>query len=95
MYQVGEFGILVHNTCKHIDGGIASENNVLEGAIEFLQVGYRDMGRGRFLSDDGLRQIRLGSHELNPANLHIHFEHYDIPWDIGGTLIESTFTLIR
>jgi len=95
VYQVGELGVLVHNACPHIDGGIANVGNVLDGAIAFLKPGYRDMGRGRFLSADGLRQIRWGAHELNPANMHIHFEHYDIPWDIGGTLIESTFTLIR
>jgi hypothetical protein len=67
----------------------------LQGATTFLKTGYRDMGKGRFLSADGLRQIRWGSHELNPLDMHIHFEHYDLPWDIGGKVIESTYTLIR
>jgi len=53
------------------------------------------MGKGRFLSADGLRQIRWGIHELNPLDMHIHFEHYDLPWDIGGKVIESTYTMIR
>jgi hypothetical protein len=95
VYQVGDLGVLVHNACPHIDGGIATANQALDGAIAYLGKGYRDMGLGRYLSADGLRQIRLGAHELNPANMHIHFEHYNIPWDLGGKLIESTFTLIR
>jgi hypothetical protein len=95
VYQASEFGLLVHNACPHVDGGIASAHNVLQGATTFLKTGYRDMGKGRFLSADGLRQIRWGSHELNPLDMHIHFEHYDLPWDIGGKVIESTYTLIR
>ncbi len=88
VYQVGELGVVVHNTCPHVDGGVASSHNVLQGAITFLRSGYRDMGKGRFLSADGLRQIRWGIHELNPLDMHIHFEHYDLPWDIEGKVIE-------
>ncbi len=95
VYEVGELGLLVHNSCGHIDGGIATADQALDRAITYLGKGYRDMGLGRYLSEDGLRQVRLGAHELNPANMHIHFEHYNIPWDLGGRLIESTFTLIR
>lgn len=59
VYQVGQLGLLVHNACKHIDGGVATADQALDGA--YLGKGYRDMGLGRYLLADGLRQVRLGA----------------------------------
>jgi hypothetical protein len=43
--------------------------------------GYRDMGGGRFLSNDRLRQVRLTDADLaHPRqNPYINFETYDSP----------------
>jgi hypothetical protein len=47
-------------------GARMSESEALDTGIDFLGPGgYRDMGRGRFLSEDGLRQFRMGPGELN------------------------------
>ena len=91
--------VLVHNAdCArgHADGGVATAEQALVGAEQYLGPNYRDMGDGRYLSSDGMRQVRLGNHELkDPQNLHIHFEHYNVPWMQGGKVVESGFTAIR
>lgn len=43
---------------------------------------------GRYISKDGLRQVRYGAHETKPGGRHHgHFEAYDKP---GGNVIENT-----
>ena len=89
--------VLVHNAdYGHVDGGVATPDQALDGATAYLGANYRDMGKGRYLSADGLRQVRLGNHEVkDPKNLHIHFEHYDVPARQGGSVVESNFTVIK
>jgi RHS repeat-associated protein len=74
-----------------IVSGVISESGFLRSAIEFLGAGSREVGSGRYLSADGLRQLRFGSHETRDAsNLHAHFETYDKPASQGGRVDESS-----
>ena len=58
----------------------------------YLGSGYKEVSPGRFVSSDGLRQVRFGIHEVRSINnLHIHFEAYN---SAGGRIIESTSTTI-
>ncbi len=78
VYYVGDLQALVHNQCKHVDGGEATPEQALSGAADWLGPGYRDMGKGRFLSADGLRQFRMGLDELvKSVEQHVHFEQLD------------------
>ena len=96
VYFVSSDAVLVHNSYKHVDGGIASVDEALDGAETFLGPGYNSLANGRYVSADGMRQVRLGTHELkDPLQQHIHFEAYDVPADLGGHIIESTFTLLQ
>ncbi|MFV2104630.1 polymorphic toxin-type HINT domain-containing protein [Micromonospora sp. LOL_024] len=85
--------VLVHNTgpcgpglapggVKNLrDGAHMSTNDALDTAVDFLGPGYQDMGGGRFLSRDGLRQVRMTDADLaHPRqNPHINFETYNQP----------------
>ena len=59
------------------DGMQMSTDDALDAAVDFLGEGYIDMGNGRFMSADGLRQTRmtdadiLGTHGGGP---HMNFE---------------------
>ncbi len=66
----------------------------MQAAEKWLGKGYRDMGGGRFVSRDGLRQFRYRKHEVrNALNHHAHFEAYT---HVGGTLSEkSVVTVIK
>lgn len=46
---------------------------------------------GRFVSRDGLRQFRLGAHELRGTRPHAHFEAYNKPAGQGGRVVENTW----
>jgi RHS repeat-associated protein len=63
------------------DGRHMMTGDALRTATDFLGPGYRDMGDGRFLSADGLRQVRLTDRDLaNPSqNPHMNFETYRDP----------------
>jgi hypothetical protein len=58
------------------DGAHMLTNNALDTSVEFLGPGYRDMGGGRFLSQDGLRQVRMtdADHAHPRQNPHINIE---------------------
>jgi hypothetical protein len=59
------------------DGSFISTNKALDLAEAYLEKGYKSLGKGRFLSKDGLRQVRmsdsdiLGKHGGGP---HMNFE---------------------
>lgn len=92
-YFVGALGTLVHNTCPprgrapELEGGRISEDGFLDSALDYLGPGYREVSPGRYVSADGMRQVRYGSHETRGARHHGHFEAYDTP---GGRVIENT-----
>lgn len=71
-------------------GGQTTESGFLKSGLKWLGEGYKDMGGGRYLSKDGLRQIRYGKHETSGKDHHGHFEAYDKPADQGGKVIENT-----
>jgi RHS repeat-associated protein len=72
------------------EGGQVTESGFLRSALKWLGEGYRDLGKGRYVSKDGLRQVRYGKHETTGNNHHGHFEIYDRPVDKGGQVIENT-----
>jgi RHS repeat-associated protein len=62
---------------KKIDGVEASIDDALDTALKFLGEGYQDMGKGRFISADGLRQVRMGDADilgLHGKGPHINFD---------------------
>jgi len=64
-----------------------SESGFLRSVEQYLGTGYREVSPGRYVSSDGLRQVRFGAHETRGPGLHGHFEAYDCP---GGRVIENT-----
>ena len=95
-YFVGRLGALVHNTCRgrapEFHGGEISESGFLDAAENYLGPGYREVSPGRYVSADGMRQVRYGPHEVNGPRHHGHFEAYDRP---GGRVIENTSVDIK
>jgi RHS repeat-associated protein len=73
------------------EGGELSEEEFLKQAEKYLGEDYREVSPGRYVSADGLRQVRFASHETRGANLHAHFEAYNHP---GGSVIENTMVRI-
>jgi hypothetical protein len=68
-------------------GGTLTESEFLSAVEDFLGSGYTEVSPGRYLSTDGMRQVRFGSHETRGLKLHGHFEAYDRP---GGRVVENT-----
>lgn len=59
------------------DGMRLTVNQSLDAAEGFLGKGYRDMGGGRFVSADGLRQVRMGDSDIlgrHAGGPHMNFE---------------------
>ena len=82
-------------TAPEYDAGIVSESGFVNSARRWLGNNYTDEGRGRYVSRDGMHQIRYGGHETeNPNNHHGHFEAYDRPAHQGGEVIENSRVLI-
>ena len=73
-------------------GGQTSPSGFLDSAMKYLGPGYKEISPGRFVSADGMRQVRFGTHETRGSNLHGHFEAYDKP---GGQVIENSVVKIR
>ena len=63
-------------------------SEALNAADQFLGTGARDMGRGRFVSADGLRQVRMGNSDIlghHGGGAHINFEVF-VPHPITGRM---------
>jgi RHS repeat-associated protein len=74
-----------------IPSGTISESGFLGAATEYLGKGYTEPSSGRYVSADGMRQVRFGAHETRPGKeVHAHFEAYDKPAGSGGKVIESS-----
>jgi RHS repeat-associated protein len=72
------------------EGGEITESGFLRAAQKFLGKDYEYKGDGRYVSKDGLRQVRYGRDETKNSNKHhAHFEAYDKPSDKGGNVIEN------
>ncbi|HFC6753736.1 TPA: polymorphic toxin MafB class 1 [Neisseria meningitidis] len=91
-------GVWVHNSCPpkrapEYHAGTVSESNFLNAAEKWLGENYKSYPNGRYVSQDGMRQVRYGYHETNSSTHHGHFESYDKP---NGRVIEnSAVTIIR
>ena len=68
-------------------GGKVSESGFLNAVGKYLGEGFKEVSPGRYVSSDGLRQVRFGAHEVKGPGLHGHFEAYDAA---GGHIIENT-----
>jgi len=69
-----------------IPGGQLSALDFLRSFELYLGRGYREISPGRWLSTDGLRQMRFGADETRGPGLHGHYEVYD---RAGGSVIEN------
>jgi RHS repeat-associated protein len=59
------------------DGMRLQVNDALGAAVDFLGTGYKEVGAGRFLSADGLKQVRMGTSDITGAHgggPHMNFE---------------------
>ncbi|MBO7254124.1 MAG: hypothetical protein J6V36_02350, partial [Clostridia bacterium] len=79
-YYVGKDSILVHNSCGNQkalpkNGIKVNSSDALDLADDFLGKGYSEMSPGRFVSADGLRQVRMTASDLAPINNHAGAPH--------------------
>lgn len=89
-------GVWVHNSCPpkrapEYHAGTVSESNFLNAAEKWLGENYKSYPNGRYVSQDGMRQVRYGHHETNSSTHHGHFESYDKP---NGRIIENSVVTI-
>ena len=89
-------GVWVHNSCPpkrapEYHAGTVSESNFLNAAEKWLGENYKSYPNGRYVSQDGMRQVRYGHHETNSSTHHGHFESYDKP---NGRVIENSVVTI-
>ena len=75
--SLGKYADEIVDTVKRLDETEQTVDDVLDLAIDFLGKGYQDMGNGRFLSADGLRQVRIGLEDIlgsHAGGPHINFD---------------------
>jgi hypothetical protein len=78
-----------------IPSGTMTVSGFLRTALTFLGKGSKEVSKGRYVSADGLRQVRFGDHETkDPSNVHAHYESYDKPAGQGGKVTESSTVTI-
>ena len=82
VYEITANGVLVHNSSaanlpsSFPQNGISmSTDSALDAAKEFLGPGYKSYPDGRFVSADGLRQVRMTDSDLLKANNHAGRPH--------------------
>jgi RHS repeat-associated protein len=95
VYAVHEQGrndgeIVAGTRADEYPAGQINEANFADAAMKYLGPGYKSLSNGRYVSQDGMRQIRFGSHETK-GDLHAHFEAYDMP---GGRVVENSVVKI-
>lgn len=80
-YYVGENSVCVHNSnCgfgKYKNGMEMMPDDALDAANDFLGEGYREVGPNRFLSADGVRQVRMSPSDLATINNHAGRPHFN------------------
>lgn len=72
--------------------GVLGEGQFLKAAEKFLGKGYTSLPNCRYLSKDGLRQVRYGKHEVTSGTRHAHFEVYNKK---GGQAIDNARVIIK
>ena len=81
---------MARGRASEFPGGKLTESQFLDAAQDYLGPGYTELSPGRYVSSDGLRQVRYGVHETSSAVEHAHFEAYDKSYFNGGRVIENT-----
>ena len=78
-YYVGEQSVCVHNAnCgfgKYKNGMEMTPNEALDAATDFLGEGYKEVSPNRFVSADGVRQVRMSPLDLATVNNHAGGPH--------------------
>jgi hypothetical protein len=59
-----------------LDGGVLTQDQAMGAAEQWLGEGYAETSPGRYVSQDGMRVVRYGNHEVTSPVEHIHFEAY-------------------
>ncbi|HEV2737136.1 MAG TPA: hypothetical protein VGU66_01025, partial [Candidatus Elarobacter sp.] len=76
-------------------GGTVTESGFLRTSLTFLGKGPTEVSPGRYVSADGLRQVRFGVHETRAGKqVHAHYEAYDKPVQQGGRVIETRTVMV-
>jgi hypothetical protein len=83
-------GIPPKGRAPEFPGGTLTQDQFLKQTQAYLGSGYREVSPGRYVSADGMRQVRYGSHETGGTRHHAHFEAYDKPYHQGGRVVENT-----
>ncbi len=99
-YYVGKDSILVHNVCgtqKALpkNGIKVNSSDALDLADDFLGKGYSEMSPGRFVSSDGLRQVRMTASDLTPINNHAGAPHLNFEKLVPNPLKPGKFQIIE
>ena len=99
-YYVGKESILVHNVCgvqnELPKNGIkVNSSDALDLADDFLGKGYSEMSPGRFVSSDGLRQVRMTASDLTPFNNHAGAPHLNFEKLVPNPLKPGKFQIIE
>ena len=99
-YYVGKDSILVHNVCgtqKALpkNGIKVDSSDALDLADDFLGKGYSEMSPGRFVSSDGLRQVRMTVSDLTPINNHAGAPHLNFEKLVPNPLKPGKFQIIE
>ena len=97
-YYVGKNSILVHNVCGTQNAlpknGIkVNSSDALDLADDFLGKGYSEMSPGRFVSSDGLRQVRMTASDLSTINNHAGAPHLNFETLIPNPLKSGKFQI--
>ncbi|MDP9024035.1 MAG: hypothetical protein M3N13_01495 [Candidatus Eremiobacteraeota bacterium] len=85
----GGIGGRIGGTAIESARGVISESQFVRNALSYLGDGAKEASPGRWVSADGMRQVRFGAHEVNSKELHAHFEAYDKPAAQGGRVVEN------
>lgn len=88
---VGGGGVVPRGRAPEFPGGQLSETQFVDSALNYLGPGYREASPGRYVSADGMRQVRYGADETKVGSVHHgHFEAYDKSYYNGGAVVENT-----
>jgi Pretoxin HINT domain len=73
----GSHAVLVHYTCRFVNGQRVATSDALTEANRWLGSGYKDMGGGRFVSADETRVVWMGDVHIlgkHGGGPHMNFE---------------------
>jgi len=90
LFEGAGTGRAFRGKAPEFESGTVTESAFIRSAEKFLGKGAKEQSPGRYVSQDGLRQVRFGDHETQkPNNVHGHFESYDKSAFQGGKVTET------